>query len=85
MKPRRLLRRLSQGALHNVAISDMIDLTEAPGFHLDRVSGSHHIFSHPDLAEILNLQSVRGEAKPYQVRQLLRIVEKHNLTLEGSE
>lgn len=47
--------------------------------------GSHHIFTHPDLAEILNLQSVRGEAKPYQVRQLLRIVEKHNLTLEGSE
>ena len=85
MKPRRLLRRLSQGALHNVAISDMIDLTEALGYHLDRVSGSHHIFTHPDLAEILNLQSVRGEAKPYQVRQLLRIVEKHNLTLEGSE
>ena len=47
--------------------------------------GSHHSFTHPDLAEILNLQSVRGEAKPYQVRQLLRIVEKHNLTLEGSE
>ena len=85
MKPRRLLRRLSQGALHNVAFRDMIDLSEALGFHLDRVSGSHHIFTHPDLAEILNLQSVRGEAKPYQVRQLLRIVEKHNLTLEGSE
>jgi predicted RNA binding protein YcfA (HicA-like mRNA interferase family) len=33
----------------------MIDLTEALGFHLDRVSGSHHIFTHPDLAEILNL------------------------------
>jgi len=55
VKPRPLLRRLSQGAWHNVAISDMIDLTEALGFHLDRVSGSHHIFTHPELAEILNL------------------------------
>ena len=31
---------------------------------------------------ILNLQDVRGEAKPYQVRQLLRLIERYNLHLE---
>jgi predicted RNA binding protein YcfA (HicA-like mRNA interferase family) len=46
-----------------------------------RTSGSHHIFSHPDVAELVNLQDVKGEAKPYQIRQFLRLVEKYNLRL----
>jgi predicted RNA binding protein YcfA (HicA-like mRNA interferase family) len=54
---------------------------EALGFRLDRVSGSHHIFIHPAITELVNLQNVGGQAKPYQVRQLLRLVERHNLTL----
>jgi hypothetical protein len=33
----------------------------------------------------LNLQSVGGRAKPYQVRQLLRLVERYNLVLKGDE
>jgi len=78
---RRLLRRLSQGAVRNVAFTDLIDLVEAFGFQLARVSGSHHIFTHPDIAELLNLQEVRGEAKPYQIRQFLRLVERYNLKL----
>ena len=28
------------------------------------------------------MQSVRGEAKPYQIRQFLRLVERYNLKLE---
>jgi hypothetical protein len=32
-----------------------------------------------------NLQEVNGEAKPYQVRQFLRIVERHDLRLEDEE
>ncbi len=53
------------------------------GFELDRVRGSHHIFRHTSVSEMLNLQDVNGEAKPYQIRQLLRIVERHNLTIGG--
>jgi hypothetical protein len=55
------------------------------GFELQRVSGSHHIFVHPDVPSPLNLQSVDGQAKPYQVRQLLRLVERYALTLESKE
>ncbi|MDZ4278940.1 MAG: type II toxin-antitoxin system HicA family toxin [Dehalococcoidia bacterium] len=47
-----------------------------------RVRGSHHIFTHPDVPELVNLQEVQGEAKPYQLRQLLRLVERYNLRLE---
>ncbi len=55
---------------------------EGFGFGLQRVSGSHHIFAHPRIPELVNLQVVRGEAKPYQIRQFLRLVERYNLKLE---
>ena len=82
MNRRRLLRRLDQGAVNNVSINEMVNLVEGFGFQLIRVSGSHQIFAHPDISELVNLQSVRGEAKPYQIRQLLRLVERYNLSLE---
>ena len=34
---------------------------------------------------VLNLKDVRGKAKAYQVRQLLQIVERYNLSLGGEE
>ena len=46
------------------------------------MNGSHHVFVHPDIPELVNLQDVNGEAKPYQIRQLLRLVERYNLRLE---
>ena len=83
MNRRRLLRRLSQGALQNVRFRDFVDLVEGFGFRLSRVRGSHHIFVHSAVAELVNLQDVGGEAKPYQIRQFLRLVERYNLQLEG--
>jgi predicted RNA binding protein YcfA (HicA-like mRNA interferase family) len=85
MNRRRLLRRLLQGAVAIVAFNDLVALTEGFGFRLVRVSGSHHLFTHPEIPGLLNLQSSRGEAKPYQIRQLLRLVERYNLQLEDEE
>ncbi len=45
--------------------------------------GSHHVFVHPILRELVNLQEVSGKAKPYQVRQLLDLVERYNLQLDN--
>jgi predicted RNA binding protein YcfA (HicA-like mRNA interferase family) len=56
-------------------------LVEAFGFHLSRVSGSHHIFTHPKVPELVNLQNQKGKAKPYQIRQFLTLVEQYNLEL----
>ena len=60
-------------------------LLSAFGFELDRVSGSHHIFKHPDIPELINIQKVRGQAKPYQIRQFLKLVERYNLHLEEEQ
>ena len=82
MNPRRLLERIERGDLQNVSFTDTRRLVEALGFELRRTSGSHHIFIHPEVPELVNLQEVRGEAKPYQLRQLLRLIECYGLTLE---
>jgi predicted RNA binding protein YcfA (HicA-like mRNA interferase family) len=85
MKRRRLLKRFSEGQLRNVAFGDIINVVEGFGFRLVRTSGSHHIFAHPAIPELVNLQEVKGEAKPYQIRQFLGLVEKYNLRLEDEE
>ncbi len=82
MNHRKLLRDIlaSPG---NVRFRRMVALVEGFGFRLSRTRGSHHIFAHPDVAELVNLQNVKGQAKAYQVRQFLRLVERYNLNLEG--
>jgi len=81
MNRRKLLKKILDGS-KNIRFSDMISLAEGFGFSLDRVSGSHHIFMHPGVRELVNLQNVGGQAKPYQIRQFLKLVEKYNLVLE---
>jgi hypothetical protein len=80
MHPRKLLRK-ALASPNNLRFGDVWALAEAFGFRLSRTSGSHHIFIHPDVRELLNLQEVHGRAKPYQVRQLLQLVERYNLSL----
>ena len=81
---KKLLQKIISGS-RNVRFKEAVRLAEAFGFKLDRISGSHHIFVHPGIPELLNLQNVAGKAKPYQVKQLIKIVEKHNLRMETSE
>jgi len=60
----------------------MIELVEGFGFRLSRTDGSHHFFVQPDIPELVNLQEVKGQAKPYQMRQFLKLIERHSLRLE---
>jgi predicted RNA binding protein YcfA (HicA-like mRNA interferase family) len=82
MNRRRLLRRLLDGHLQNIRFRDLRDLVEGFGFRLTRISGSHHIFEHERVTELVNLQEVGGEGKPYQIRQFLRLIERYDLRLE---
>ncbi|KPA17808.1 YcfA-like protein [Candidatus Magnetomorum sp. HK-1] len=66
----------------NVRFSDAVSLAKAFGFALDRINGSHHIFKHPDKPALLNLQNVKGKAKPYQLKQLIQLIERYNLKME---
>ncbi|MER3435590.1 MAG: hypothetical protein C4288_19895 [Leptolyngbya sp. ERB_1_1] len=83
-KKRKLLARVSNNQ-KNVDFDDMVTLIEAFGFRRVRISGSHHIFERSNLSEIVNLQNQKGQAKPYQVRQFLTLVEQYNLSLEDAE
>ena len=82
MNKRRILEKALAGS-KNIAFNDMVALVLAFGFHLSRVKGSHHIFAHPQVRELVNLQEDDGKAKPYQIRQFLRLVERYNLHLEN--
>jgi len=78
---RKTLQQILAGS-KNVRFADMVSLVEAFGFRLSRTDGSHHIFVHPDIPELVNLQNVKGQAKPYQMRQFLKLVERYSLRLE---
>ena len=81
MKKRKLLQKLLS-ASKNIRFSEATACAEAFGFRLSRIKGSHHIYVHPEVRELINLQDVNGQAKPYQVRQLLQVIERYNLKME---
>jgi len=62
----------------NVRFEDLCNLLRGFGFG-ERVRGSHHVFFKDGVEEILNLQSRRGRAKPYQVRQVRYVILKYKL------
>jgi len=67
--------------MRNVAFRDALALAAAFDFNVVRVEGSHHILKHAGIPEFINLQEVRDEAKPYQLRQFLRLVKRYDLRL----
>lgn len=84
MNKRKLLAKALSGS-KNLRFGEAVTLARAFGFRLSRTKGSHHIFVHRRVRELVNLQEVDGKAKPYQVRQLLEIVERYDLELEPGE
>jgi len=82
MSRKKLLGRIRQGSLCNIKFGNLLKLAEGFGFELRRVSGSHHILYHPGISRILSLQPAGSDAKPYQIREFLDIVEEYGLDLE---
>jgi hypothetical protein len=66
----------------NVHFAELEWLVQAFGFVLIRTNGSHCVYKHPRVPELLNLQSVKGQAKPYQITEFLAYVEAYQLTME---
>ncbi|MEO8611439.1 MAG: type II toxin-antitoxin system HicA family toxin [Chloroflexota bacterium] len=81
-KKRKLLKKALSGS-KNFHFDDLILLLEAFGFVLKRISGSHHIYKHPSVPDLLSIQPAEnGQAKPYQIRQFLKLTEEYNLNFE---
>jgi predicted RNA binding protein YcfA (HicA-like mRNA interferase family) len=81
MKKRKLLEKVLSGS-KNIQFNEMVTLIEAFGFSLSRINGSHHIFKHTEVPEIINIQNKKGKVTPYQVRQFLSLIEEYALTIE---
>lgn len=80
-KLKKILAKALAGS-KNIAFNDFVALVAGFGFRLSRTSGSHHIFIHPNVKELVNLQNVNGQVKPYQIRQFTELVERYALNLE---
>lgn len=76
----RVLRGSSDASIR---FSEMRALLSRLGF-AERIKGSHHIFTREDVDEILNLQPRNSLAKPYQVKQVRKVLLRYNLA-EGAE
>ena len=73
-----LYRKLKRNP-KDVRFAELCRAAELFGFKLRGSKGSHRIYVREGIRELLNFQDVKGKAKPYQVRQFLKVVEKYNL------
>ena len=76
-----LAQLLNSSNSTNLDFGALVNLLVFLGFEL-RVRGSHHIFTHPGVDEIINLQPATGNAvKPYQARQVRALLLNHRSAL----
>lgn len=57
----------------NIPFAGLCQLLRSLGFR-ERIRGDHHIFVKDGVEEIVNLQPKGGKAKPYQVKQVRKII-----------
>jgi len=68
----------------NIRFTEMKKLIEAFGYRYRGGKGSHCVYKHDGIIEIMNLQEEKGMAKVYQVKDFLKVLEKYNLQrMEG--
>lgn len=74
-----MLERILLGTADaNIPFDALCVLLQKLGFQM-RVRGSHHIFFAQGIEEILNVQPRGSSAKPYQVRQVRKMILKYKL------
>jgi len=66
----------------NISFSELCGLLRRLGF-AERTRGDHHIYTKTGVEEILNIQPKGSQAKPYQVKQIRKVIVKYKLG--GSE
>ncbi len=81
MKKQKLYEKIISNP-KNVKFREMETLIFAFGFQLSRINGSHHIYHHPEIPDLINLQNKKGEVTPYQVKQVIALIRQYNLTLQ---
>ncbi len=80
-KPAKLYAFLLQSTNRDVSFRDFIALIEAFGFVHERTRGSHQCYAHPACPRLLVIQPIGKDAKRYQIREFLDMVEEYGLTM----
>ena len=81
-KPAKLYAVLLQSTDRSVDFRDFIAMIAAFGFANVRTKGSHQSYVHPACNALLVVQPKGKDAKRYQVREFLGIVEENGLNLD---
>jgi predicted RNA binding protein YcfA (HicA-like mRNA interferase family) len=82
-KPSKLYARLLANPAKPIAFRELEQVVAAFGFAHVRTTGSHRGWEHPSVPRLLVLQPRGKEAKPYQQRQFLDMVEQYRLEIDG--
>ena len=69
---------LAGNADANIDFASLCRMLEHLGF-TRHIRGDHHLFSHPHVPALLNLQPDKRHAKAYQVRQVRAVLKQHTL------
>ncbi|HEX7711773.1 MAG TPA: type II toxin-antitoxin system HicA family toxin [Sphingomonadaceae bacterium] len=78
----KLYERLLANPRATISFRDFEKLLKAFGFEHVRTTGSHRQYVHPKLSRPLPVQPTSKDAKHYQVREFLELVEEHSLYIE---
>lgn len=75
---------LSGKADKNISEQDMKFFLSKIGTLHKRTNGSHMQYSIDDIPELINIQPENGKIKPYQVKEIRKIVNKYKLGEGGN-
>lgn len=82
-RPTKLYANQLANPSQTISFRNFEALLVAAGFELHRQKGSHRSYLHPQVAEVLTVQPHGAEARRYQVRKFLAMMEAYGLKLEG--
>lgn len=77
MNRKEIIKKLTNNK--NIKYYYFCNIVEDFGFVCKRQRGSNKIYSKIGVSELINIQNVNGEVKPYQVKQFLSLVKKYGL------
>lgn len=81
VRPAKLYALLLQSTNRSISFRDFEALLTAFGFEHSRTTGSHRQYVHPAIPRSFPVQPEGKDAKRYQVRELLGLVEDYGLKL----
>lgn len=83
VRPSKLYDALLTSTSRTVTFRDFERLLEAFGFELVRTVASHRQYARPEVPRPFPVQPDGKDAKRYQVRELLELVETYGLHMEA--